>query len=85
MQVTNIPIEIAEEVANACQEFVDTETVLLDYCHGSHAAGTTTVEGIQDACKKKDELHKALADKCQAFADKLGLRRGQKRGRGEMY
>ncbi len=32
--VTNIPADIASEVADVCEEVVKAENILLDYCHG---------------------------------------------------
>ncbi len=46
--VTNIPPEIADEVAGVCKEFCEAEAVVLDYC----AAGNVTVAGYAEAIKE---------------------------------
>lgn len=46
--VTNIPAEIADEVADVCEEFCAAESVVIDYC----AAGGVTNEGYAKALKE---------------------------------
>jgi len=43
--VTNIPIEIAAEVADLCDEFIAAEEVVISYCR----AGNVTVAGFSEA------------------------------------
>lgn len=40
--VTNIPLSIADEVADVCEEFCNAESVVIDYCE----AGDVSVEGF---------------------------------------
>jgi regulator of RNase E activity RraA len=47
--VTNIPIEIAAEIADITQEFVDAEKIVLDYVNGS---GSKTAAGLGAARKE---------------------------------
>ncbi len=46
--VTNIPVEIGAEVAQACEELVAAEDIVLDYLK----AGSVSVEGFADARKQ---------------------------------
>lgn len=46
--VTNIPREIASEVADVCHEFCAAEAVVLEYCSG----GQVTLEGFTEARKE---------------------------------
>jgi len=43
--VTTIPLDIAADVADACEEFVQAEAVVLDYVKG----GNVTVQGLSQA------------------------------------
>ncbi|MEX0676157.1 MAG: RraA family protein [Pirellulales bacterium] len=47
--VTNIPLDIAADVADLAQEFVDAEKIVLDYVNGS---GRRTAEGLAAARKE---------------------------------
>lgn len=47
--VTNIPIDIANEVADITQEFIDAEKIVLDYVNGS---GKKTPAGLANARKE---------------------------------
>jgi len=47
--VTDIPLDIAKEVADISQEFVDAEKIVLDYVNGS---GTKTPAGLSAARKE---------------------------------
>ena len=46
--VTNIPVEIGAEVAQACEELVEAEDIVLDYLK----AGEVSVEGFAAARKQ---------------------------------
>ena len=54
--VTNIPREIASEVADVCHEFCVAEKVVLEYC----AAGQVTLEGFTEASNELGSRLKAL-------------------------
>ncbi len=54
--VTSIPIDIASEVADVCQEYCDAEAVVLDYCR----AGNTTPEGFSVARKELGSRLRAI-------------------------
>ncbi len=54
--VTTIPHEIASEAAHACEEFVQTEEVILDYCRG----GKVTPEGLAKVRKEQISLVQKL-------------------------
>jgi regulator of RNase E activity RraA len=58
--VTTIPLAVASEVAHACAEFVEAETIVLEYLK----AGQPTPNGFQEArlaCKEKiDQLARRL-------------------------
>ena len=54
--VTNIPVEIASEVADVCEEFCAAESVVIDYCN----AGNVTVSGFSAARKELGQRLKAL-------------------------
>jgi regulator of RNase E activity RraA len=47
--VTNIPVDIATEVADITQEFIDAEKIVLDYVNGS---GKKTPAGLANARKE---------------------------------
>ncbi len=47
--VTNIPVDIASEIADITQEFVDAEKIVLDYVNGS---GSKTAAGLAAARKE---------------------------------
>ena len=57
--VTNVPIEIAAEVADLAGPFVEAERIVLDY---AHSAGKKTTAGLKDA---RDEFI-AVIDKLRA-------------------
>jgi regulator of RNase E activity RraA len=57
--VTTIPLEIAERVADACQEFMDAEAVVLDYLR----AGNVTESGFTVAQSELRRRIKALAER----------------------
>ena len=54
--VTNIPAEIAGEVADVCDEYCAAEAVVLDYC----AAGNVTAKGYGEALGELGARVKAL-------------------------
>ena len=54
--VTNIPLPIAAEVADACEEFCNAESVVLDYCQ----AGDVSVEGFAEVMKELRSRVKGL-------------------------
>lgn len=54
--VTNIPHEIAHDVANACAEFCQAEDAVLDYCR----AGEVTPVGLGEARKEQERRVKAI-------------------------
>lgn len=58
--VTTIPLEIASEVAQVCEEFVAAEQILIDYCR----SGAVTVEGYAEA-------RKALSAKIQELGARV--------------
>jgi regulator of RNase E activity RraA len=64
--VTTIPLEIAEETANACGEFMAAEAVILDYLRGSNP----TIGGF-----------KAAQQECRAMIEKLGERLRSRKNR----
>ena len=53
--VTNVPLEIAADVADAAGPFVDAEKIVLDYVRGP---GKKTVQGL---CASHDEYSAAIA------------------------
>lgn len=57
--VTNIPAEIAGEVADVCQEFCDAEAVVIDYC----AAGEVTKDGYAAALRELGARVKRLRER----------------------
>jgi 4-hydroxy-4-methyl-2-oxoglutarate aldolase len=57
--VTNIPHQIASEVAHVCAEFVAAEEVVLSYCR----AGNVTVDGFAAARRELGALLKALGER----------------------
>jgi len=58
--VTNIPIEIAAEIADITQEFVDAEGIVLDYVKGP---GTKTPQGLAEARREFQAVVKKLTDR----------------------
>ena len=58
--VTNIPLEIAADVADAAQEFVDAEKIVLDYVNGS---GPKTPAGLAAARKEYSAVVAKLTDR----------------------
>ncbi len=54
--VTDIPLSIADEVADVCEEFCRAESVVLDYCQ----AGDVSVEGFAEALKELGHRLKGL-------------------------
>ncbi len=59
--VTNIPGEIASEVADLCEEFCAAEAVVLDYC----SAGNVTPSGFTEARKELGRRLQALRQRAQ--------------------
>ena len=59
--VTNIPGEIAGQVADVCEEFCAAEAVVLDYCSG----GNVTVEGFSVARQELGRRLQALKQRVQ--------------------
>ena len=59
--VTNIPGEIAGQVADVCEEFCAAEAVVLDYCSG----GRVSVEGFTEARKELGRRLQALKQRVQ--------------------
>ncbi len=57
--VTNIPPEIASEVAHACAEFVHSEEVVLNYVRG----GNVTPAGLADARREGASIVKKLRER----------------------
>lgn len=57
--VTTLPIEIASEIPDACQELMAAEQIVLDYCRGENI----TAAGLAEARKE-----------CAAMIGKLGKR-----------
>ena len=57
--VTSIPLSIADEVADVCEEFCRAESVVLDYCE----AGDVSVEGFAEARKELGRRLKGLKDR----------------------
>ena len=60
--VTNIPGEIAGQVADVCAEFCAAEAVVLDYCSG----GNVTAEGFAVAQKELGSRLQALRQRLRA-------------------
>jgi regulator of RNase E activity RraA len=58
--VTNIPLEIAADVADAAQEFVDAEKIVLDYVNG---AGAKTAAGLAAARKEYSAVVAKLTER----------------------
>jgi regulator of RNase E activity RraA len=58
--VTNIPIDIAADVADVGQEFVDSEKIVLDYVNGP---GPRTVAGLASARKEFSAVVAKLTDR----------------------
>jgi regulator of RNase E activity RraA len=57
--VTNIPLEIASEVAHACAEFVRSEEVVLSYVRG----GNVTPAGLADARREGAAIVQQLRER----------------------
>ena len=57
--VTNIPHEIAAQVAHACEEFVQAEEVVLGYVR----AGNVTAAGVAEARKESAAMMQKLGEK----------------------
>jgi len=82
--VTTIPLDIASDVAHACEEFVRAEAVVLQYL----AAGDVTVDGLSQAtaeCRRMiDALRERVAHKpartISAGPGKASGRRPRRRG-----
>jgi len=55
--VSNIPIEIAKEVADIAQEFVDAESIVLDYVN---VPGEKSAQGLVDSRTEYGEVVKKL-------------------------
>ncbi len=60
--VTNIPAEIAADVADVCEEFCEAESVVIDYCQ----AGDVTVEGFSVARKELGRRLQVLRERVRA-------------------
>jgi regulator of RNase E activity RraA len=58
--VTNIPLEIATEVAEIAQAFVDAEKIVLDYVNGP---GTKTAAGLTNSRKEYSAVVAKLTEK----------------------
>jgi len=58
--VTNIPIEIAADIADITQEFIDAEGIVLDYVKGP---GPKTPQGLADARREFQAVVKKLTDR----------------------
>lgn len=58
--VTNIPIDIAADIADITQEFVDAEGIVLDYVKGP---GTKTPQGLADARLEFQAVVKKLTER----------------------
>ncbi len=57
--VTSIPLSIAAEVADVCDEFCKAESVVLDYCE----AGDVSVEGFAEVRKELGRRLKGLKER----------------------
>ena len=58
--VTNVPIDIATEIADICQEFVDAEGIVMDYVKGPDKK---TPAGLAAARKEFQAVVKKLTDR----------------------
>jgi regulator of RNase E activity RraA len=58
--VTSVPLDIASEIADVGQEFVDAEKIVLDYVN---APGTKTVSGLAAARKEFSAVVAKLTDR----------------------
>ena len=58
--VTNIPLEIAADIADITQEFVDAEKIVLDYVNGS---GSKTAAGLAASRKEYGAVVAKLTDR----------------------
>jgi 4-hydroxy-4-methyl-2-oxoglutarate aldolase len=61
--VTNIPIDIATDIADITQEFVDAEKIVLDYVNGS---GKKTPQGLASARKEYSAVVNKLVERVKA-------------------
>jgi regulator of RNase E activity RraA len=61
--VTNIPLDIAADVADAAQEFVDAEKIVLDYVN---APGPKTAAGLAAARKEYSAVVATLTDRVKS-------------------
>jgi len=61
--VTNIPIDIASDIADVTQEFIDAEKIVLDYVRGS---GAKTPAGLVSARKEFQGVVAKLAARVKA-------------------
>ncbi len=61
--VTNIPLEIAADIADITQEFVDAEKIVLDYVNGS---GSKTAAGLGAARKEYGAVVAKLTERIRA-------------------
>ena len=61
--VTNIPVEIAAEIADITEEFIDAEKIVLDYVNGSEGedagAFARSAHGILRGCRRIDQARTA--------------------------
>ena len=60
--VTNIPHEIASEVANVCEEFAAAENVVIGYVRG----GNVTPKGLGEARAEMSARVKALGERVRS-------------------
>jgi len=60
--VTTIPVEIASDVAHACEEFVQAEEAVLSYCRG----GDVTGQGLKEARGELSARLKKLGERVRA-------------------
>jgi regulator of RNase E activity RraA len=65
--VTNIPVDIATEVAEIAQPFVDAEKIVLDYVNG---AGTKTSAGLTAARKEYGAVVNRLTESVKRKASR---------------
>ncbi len=61
--VTNVPLEIAADIADITQEFVDAEKIVLDYVNGS---GSKTAAGLGAARKEYGAVVAKLTERIRA-------------------
>ena len=69
--VTNIPKDLADEVADVTQEFFDAEKIVLDYVNGN---GKKTPAGLAAARKEYSAVVAKLTDRVKPKAKRRGRR-----------